>query len=111
MTYEAQFSEYFRMTEETLARLLSDGKTVFADILSELKAKGKTVIIISHDIEFCAKNSDLCALVFDGDISAGGTAREFFSRNHFYTTAANRISRGFIRNAVTCEDVIKCLKK
>jgi len=32
MTYEAQFSEYFRMTEETLARLLSDGKTVFADI-------------------------------------------------------------------------------
>ena len=86
-------------------------KTVFADILSELKARGKTVIIISHDIEFCARYSDLCALVFDGDISAGGTAREFFSRNHFYTTAANRISRGFIRNAVTCEDVIKCLKK
>ena len=32
MTYEAQFAEYFRMTEETLARLLSDGTDAFADI-------------------------------------------------------------------------------
>lgn len=32
MTYEAQFSEYFRITEETLAGLLSDGTRAFAKI-------------------------------------------------------------------------------
>ena len=32
---------------------------------------------------------------------------KFFSGNSFYTTIANRISRGYFENAVTCEDVIE----
>jgi energy-coupling factor transport system ATP-binding protein len=39
-------------------------------------------------------------------VAAQGTPRAFFSGNSFYTTAANRMARGLIPEAVTAEDVI-----
>lgn len=86
-------------------------KATFADILSSLKSRNKTVVLISHDIEFCARNTELCAMLFDGNISAVNQTDEFFDGNRFYTTAANKISKGCINGAITDEDVIKCLKK
>ena len=86
-------------------------KKIFSEILSELKAKNKTVIIISHDIDFCAENAELCAMLFDKNISAVNTTDEFFDGNRFYTTAANKISKGIIDGAITDKDVIECLKK
>lgn len=53
-------------------------KKVFADILNALTKKGVTVVMVSHDIEFCAEYADRCALVFDGRITSVGTPREFF---------------------------------
>ncbi|MBQ7549212.1 MAG: ATP-binding cassette domain-containing protein [Clostridia bacterium] len=84
-------------------------KTIFADVISRLRSEGKTVIMISHDIEFCASNAELCAMLFDGSIASFSQAHEFFNGNHFYTTAANRISRGIIEAAVTREDVSACV--
>ena len=62
--------------------------------------------MVSHDIEFCAKYADRCALVFDGSIVTEAEPRTFFSGNSFYTTAANRIARDILPAAVTPEDVI-----
>ena len=86
-------------------------KKIFSNILSELKAKNKTVVIISHDIDFCAENAELCAMLFDRNISAVNTTDKFFDGNRFYTTAANKISKGFIDGAITEKDVIECIKK
>ncbi len=86
-------------------------KKIFSKILSELKAKNKTVVIISHDIDFCAENAELCAMLFDKNISAVNMTDEFFDGNRFYTTSANKISKGFIDGAITDKDVIECLKK
>lgn len=86
-------------------------KSSFAEIISQLRSLGKTVVLISHDIEFCAKNAELCAMLFDKSIAAVRNTAEFFDGNRFYTTAANKISKGFIDSAVTDEDVIKCLRK
>jgi energy-coupling factor transporter ATP-binding protein EcfA2 len=88
----------------------SEYKIQFADILKSLKADGCTVILISHDIEFCARYADRCAMLFDGCIASTSDAHEFFNENHFYTTAANRMTRGIISSAVTQEDVISCVK-
>jgi energy-coupling factor transport system ATP-binding protein len=81
-------------------------KRTLAKMLKELTQSGVTIIMVSHDIEFCAKYADRCALFFDGGIVAEGTANRFFSGNSFYTTAANRMSRHVFTNAVTNEDVI-----
>ena len=68
-------------------------KQCLAEIFDSLKARGKTVITVSHDVEFCARSSDICAMLFDGGIAGVADTRSFFSGNYFYTTAANRLSR------------------
>lgn len=44
--------------------------------------------------------------MFDGSIAAEGGPTDFFSGNSFYTTAANRMARGTLPEAVTCEELI-----
>ena len=82
-------------------------KEKLAALLRSLTARGTTVLMVSHDIEFCASYADRCALFFDGDAVTTNPPRRFFASNSFYTTAANRISRGLFENAVTVEEVVE----
>lgn len=86
-------------------------KNKLALILKKLKAQGKTVIIVSHDVEFCAEYADYVGMFFDGGMVTVNTPDIFFSKNSFYTTAANRMSRHVFDNAITVEDVIDLCKK
>lgn len=86
-------------------------KLKLAGILKKLTALGVTVVMVSHDIEFCARYADVCALFFDGGIITQNTPRAFFSGNSFYTTAANRMARHIFPAAVTIEDVIEACRK
>ncbi|MEW8973807.1 MAG: energy-coupling factor transporter ATPase [Tissierellaceae bacterium] len=86
-------------------------KDKLAEILRDLSRKDVTTIMVSHDIEFCARYGDTCAMVFDGCIITAKPTRKFFSGNSFYTTAANRISRHICPEAVTIEDVIRLCQK
>ena len=81
-------------------------KEAFAKILADLKAQGITVVMVSHDVEFCARYADVVAMFFDGQILTADTPRRFFGANSFYTTAAHRMSRHVFDGAVTAEDVI-----
>lgn len=81
-------------------------KETFAEILKELKARGITIVMVSHDVEFCARYADLVSMFFDGQILTTDHPRRFFGNNSFYTTAANRMSRHVFSMAVTAEDVI-----
>ena len=84
-------------------------KVTFADIIDKLTKQGVTVLMVSHDVTFCAEYSHRCGMFFDGNIVAEGTPREFFSGNSFYTTPANRMARHLIPEAVTVNDIIACL--
>ena len=86
-------------------------KETLAIILCKLKEQGVTIVMVSHDVEFCAKYADQVSMFFDGQILTTDTPRRFFGANSFYTTAANRMSRHVFRNAVTAEDVILLYKK
>ena len=82
-------------------------KISLAGIFKKLTAKGKTLLMVSHDIEFCAQYGDKCAMFFDGNIVSQGSPKEFFSGNNFYPTAANKISREYIPEAITWEEVAR----
>lgn len=82
-------------------------KRKFAQILEKLKEKGVTVIMVSHDIEFCAEYADRCALFFDGGIVTENRPRAFFAGNSFYTTAANRMCRHLVPDAITVGEAIE----
>ena len=83
-------------------------KVEFAEIIKQLTAQGITVLMVSHDVTFCAEYAHRCGLFFDGNIVAEGTPREFFSGNSFYTTSANRMARHIIPEAVTVDEIIAC---
>lgn len=82
-------------------------KRILAQILEELVISGVTVIMVSHDIEFCAEYAHKCALVFDGAVVSEDTPQRFFGGKNFYTTTAEKISRGIIENAVTEGDIVR----
>ena len=82
-------------------------KEKLAAILCKLKERGITIVMVSHDVEFCAKYADMVSMFFDGQILTTDTPRRFFGNNSFYTTAANRMSRHVFSMAVTAEDVVE----
>lgn len=79
----------------------SFAKKALGDILLSLKDEGRTILLVTHDLEFAAQYCDRCGLLFDGKIVAEDNAVEFFSYNRFYTTAAARLTRGFFSGTVT----------
>ena len=86
-------------------------KETFAGILADLKKQGITIVMVSHDVEFCARYADVVSMFFDGQILTTDTPRRFFGSNSFYTTAAHRMSRHIFDGAVTAEDVIALYKE
>lgn len=94
------------LMDEPTKGLDNEFKSEFNALLHELKDKGKTIVIVSHDIEFCAAAGDRIALLFDGETATVCGVREYMSGNHFFTTAAARISRGILKDAVTVADIL-----
>ena len=86
-------------------------KHKLARIFKKLTDRGITILMVSHDIEFCASYGDTCAMFFDGGIVTACGAREFFTGNCFYTTVANRIARNIFPRAITVKDVIEGCRK
>ncbi len=84
-------------------------KEEFAMILQSLKNGGVTVVMVSHDIEFCAEYADRCALFFDGNITSAGTPREFFAGKNFYTTSVNRMVWEKLPRAILLSDILAAL--
>ena len=86
-------------------------KEKLATILCKLKEQGITIVMVSHDVEFCAKYADIVSMFFDGQMLTTDTPRRFFGNNSFYTTAANRMSRHVFSMAVTAEDVVQLCRQ
>ncbi len=99
------------LLDEPTKGLDSFFKKTFAQILGKLKEQGVTILMVSHDVEFCAAYGDAVSMFFDGQILTTNTPRRFFEKNSFYTTAANRMSRHVFSGAVTAENVIRLIRR
>mgnify|MGYP004614652659 FL=1 len=97
--------------DEPTKGLDGESKISLGSLLKELKSLGKTIVVVTHDIEFAAHNADTCAMLFDGEIIGGQDPHIFFAENSFYTTYANRIAYNVFPYAVTCDEVISECKK
>ena len=86
-------------------------KEQLGGVFRSLLAEGVTIVMVSHDVEFCARNADTVSMFFDGQVLATTAPRQFFAQNSFYTTAANRMARHVFPQAVTAEDVVYLMKE
>ena len=59
-------------------------KIKFARVLSRLRERGVTVIMVSHDVEFCAGYADFIGMLFDGEMIAADTPNRFFRKQLLY---------------------------
>ena len=94
------------LMDEPTKGLDAEFKQILAVILASLIRRGVTIVMVSHDVEFCARYAHRCAMFFDGGIVCAETPRQFFMSNNFYTTSANRMAREIVPEAVTPEDVM-----
>lgn len=81
-------------------------KKTLARILKKLCENGKTVIMVSHDIDFVGEVSDYVSFLSDGVISSAGGRRQVLSALKFYTTQVRRITAKHLDNAVSTEDLL-----
>ncbi|OJG93344.1 hypothetical protein RV15_GL001376 [Enterococcus silesiacus] len=83
------------------------GKKQLIKIVKELSKQGKTILVVTHDLDFAAELSDRCGLFFQNKVLTTAKPKIFFSHHTFYTTAASRISRDNFHALVTTEQVIE----
>lgn len=86
-------------------------KSKLAQLLRDLCTKGKTVVLVSHDMDFCAQYADICGFLFDGQMISQDDAETFFGDNVFYTTPASRMAQGIIEGCFRPEDITAALQK
>ena len=94
------------LLDEATRNLDPPGKQALAELLHELAAEGTTVLVSTHDLDFCAEHAHTVALLFDGAVAAQAPTRAFFSGLGFYTTAAALVSRPMLADAVTVGEVV-----
>lgn len=64
-----------------------------SNIINDLKAKGQTMIVVSHDMNFAKKVADRIILVMDGKIIEEANTKDFFNKPQ------NIKTKEFIENA------------
>lgn len=69
-------------------------KQELARLMRELSARGITIVLVTHDLEFAANVADRVGMIFDGEIVCVDNSKDFFEKNNFYTTEVSRILRG-----------------
>ena len=74
------------------------------DLVRVLKAKGVTVVVITHDTEFAAECADRCVMFFRGEAVCCEPPSGFFLKNSFYTTSARKMTDGYYDGIVTLRE-------
>ena len=77
-------------------------------ILKILCSRGKSILCVTHDMEFAAAFADRVGMMFDGKLEGMERPRDFFTGNYFYTTMVAKITRDMPKPAVLPEEV-RCL--
>lgn len=89
----------------------SFSKAELAKILHELSQSGITVLLVTHDLDFSAEVSTVCAMLFNGTLSKRLEPHEFYCGKRFYTTSANKISRGIQDGIITTAELLSCVEE
>lgn len=74
-------------------------------LLNSLCAQGKTIILVSHDLDFVGEAADYVSFLTDSIISKAGGRREVLSSLNYYTTQLRRITKKYLKSAVSVEDI------
>ncbi|MBL8097553.1 MAG: ABC transporter ATP-binding protein [Anaerolineales bacterium] len=89
-----------------------------AHVIAELKKQGKTVITITHDIDFCAENFERVIALSNGQVLLDGTARdvlgqeEILAQTYVDPPQLTRLGKllNFKETVINQEEFLKAIK-
>lgn len=94
------------LMDEPVKSLDYFSKQEIKEIIEDLTNKGKTVLMVTHDLDFAGEVSDFVSFLSDGIIALTGDRRTVFSSLDFYTTQIRRVTKSYLSSAVALEDII-----
>jgi len=80
-------------------------KKALATFLQREKARGRTVLVATHDVELAAACADRVVLLGDGQVVVDGPAREVMTDSLVFTSQVNKLFRD--ARFLTVEDVLE----
>jgi energy-coupling factor transport system ATP-binding protein len=97
------------------------GRHVLCQIASRMRDQGKTIVMISHDMDLVAQYADRLVVMAEGKIIADGPKREIFDMNEELEQAFLRPPQitqlsqmlreyGIRENLVTVDELARCFK-
>lgn len=92
--------------DEPTAGLDAQSKVRLASVLQALCRSGKTIVLVTHDLDFVGTYAQYVAFLCGGALSKPQDRRVFFSRLDLYTTEVRRITNGFLPYAVSEVDLL-----
>ena len=109
--------------DEPTAGLDPQGKEMILSLIKKMNEDGKTIIIVTHDMDIVLKYTDKVFVLKDGNLAFSGSPNELFAKRRndlsieipkLYEFIYDLNERGFnldIRNIRTIEDLIKEITK
>jgi energy-coupling factor transport system ATP-binding protein len=90
-------------------------KAELMNFLHEYAAQGKTVVLVTHDVETVAEYADRVVLLGEGGVVVDGSKRDVLSRALLFSPQINRLAQAFERYGVpgdvlTVDEVLHLLK-
>ena len=90
-------------------------KAELMNFLHEYTGQGKTVVLVTHDVETAAEYADRVILLGEGRVVVDGSKREVLSRALLFSPQINRLVQAFERYGVpgdilTVDEVLHLLK-
>ncbi len=82
------------LLDEPTKGLDNSFKKELSSTLKKLAQNKMSIVLVCHDLEFCAYTADKVSLLFNGNLVGTDFTRTFFAQNSFYTTPVNRMVRG-----------------
>ncbi|RME81429.1 MAG: ABC transporter ATP-binding protein [Caldilineae bacterium] len=82
-------------------------KRELARLLQQLRERGKTILMATHDVELVAATADRVALMAEGEIVVDGPARRVMSESLIFASQVNKLFRD--PRLLTPADVLACL--
>lgn len=87
------------LLDEPTKGLDTQSKDALLPLLADWKKSGKTVLLVTHDLDFAAACAARCALLFNGRFVFSGESRAFFTHGDLYTSTVARMFSYLPENA------------
>jgi energy-coupling factor transport system ATP-binding protein len=95
------------LLDEPTRGLDYEQKSALISFLLAQKARGRTVIVVTHDVELVAQCAERVVLMGDGDIVVDGPVRQVMSGSQVFASQVNKLFRD--PRFLTVEDVMEAL--